>query len=63
MNKDNDSNQTYVGKHALDRLQEVEKDHQRAYKKRSSSFNFNRLIMVLVFALIVGLMIYSMFRQ
>lgn len=62
MNKDNDTNNTYVGKHAMDRLQKVEEDRKRVYKKKPHHFNFNKVIMIVIFGLILVLILYSMLK-
>lgn len=55
--------ETLVEKHAFARLDKVEQDRQRAYKKKKSEHGFAQIITFIIMALILIVMIISMFQS
>jgi uncharacterized membrane protein YukC len=60
--KPNGSRETLVEQHAYDRLDHVEHERRKVYKKRPSPFKFSNVIMVIVLIIVLVMMIYPMFR-
>lgn len=63
MKNSENEHETMVEKHALSRLNKVEADHERVYKKKKRKISFNQIFMFVVMALILVIMVISMFRQ
>ncbi len=63
MKHSENEHETLVEKHALSRLNKVEADHQRAYRKKKKKISFYRIFTFAIMVIILTIMIISMFRQ
>lgn len=52
-----------VERHALKRLANVEKNQQKAYKKKNNNFSWKNLIMGLIFILILLLILFQLMKK
>lgn len=63
MKNSKNKHETLVEKHAFARLDKVEKDRQSAYKKKRHEGGAGQIITFLIFALILAIMVISMFKS
>lgn len=56
------SDRSLVEEHALNRLQKVEKEKRKEYKKRPSPFKFSNIIMAIILAVVLISMIVPLFQ-
>ncbi len=59
-NDDEKKKPSLVEKHALDRLDEVEKDKRKAYTKHDDNHSWQTIVVIIIFAIIVAMMLFSM---
>lgn len=58
---DNDhKGKTLMEQHALGRLEKVEEDKRKAYKKRPKHISVQQVVMAIIFIFILGIMMMSM---
>lgn len=61
-NGKHDGNRSLVEEHALNRLQKVETEKRKEYKKRPSPFKFSNIVMAVILAVVLLSMIVPLFQ-
>lgn len=61
MSKDSKNENNLVHQHAFQRLAKVEKEQRRAYKKERQPFAWQQLIMLVLLAIVLATMVYTLF--
>lgn len=61
MNKEKNK-KSLVEQHALNRLNEVEKEQRKEYDKRPSDFSWSKVIMVGILLIVLATMMMTLFR-
>ncbi|MBB1063801.1 hypothetical protein [Limosilactobacillus fastidiosus] len=56
-----DNNESMVAKHALDRLNHVEKEHRKAYAKKPEKFSSAKIIMGIILIIVLLTSLISFF--
>lgn len=61
--KNNNEKSSLVEQHALGRLDKVQEEKRREYKKKPSEFHLSHFLLIVLMLVIVAFMIFTMTKQ